>query len=79
MRLPARLFISYALVIAVGSAIAYVTIRLIAPTLFDNEWSMMGGFPAGIPRGMGPGGFGGPPPARLAARQRTCGRRSFPR
>ncbi len=60
VRLPARLFISYALVIAVGSAVAYLTIRLLAPTFFDSEWSMMG-FPAGIPGSTGPGGFSGPP------------------
>jgi signal transduction histidine kinase len=57
MRLSARLFVSYALVIAVGSAVAYVTTRLLAPTFFDNEWSMMGGFP----RDMGAGGFPGAP------------------
>ena len=55
MRLPARLFISYALVIAVGSAAAYVTIRLLAPTFFDNQMNMMGGFPGGT------GSFGGQP------------------
>ncbi len=64
MRLSARLLISYALVIAVGSAVAYVTIRLLAPTFFDNEWSMMGsGFHGGMsPFGSTHGGVPGPPP-----------------
>jgi signal transduction histidine kinase len=55
LRIPTRLFISYALVIAIGSVVAYVTIRLLAPTFFDNEWTMMG---SGFHGGMGP--FGGP-------------------
>ena len=79
MRLSGRLFISYALVIAIGSVVAYVTIRLLAPTFFDNAWSMMGSFPPVTPRGMGLGEFGGPPAARSAARPPTCGRCSFPR
>jgi signal transduction histidine kinase len=60
LRIPTRLFISYALVIAIGSVVAYVTIRLLAPTFFDNEWTMMG---SGFHGGMGPfgGPFGGPP------------------
>src|SRR6185437_2826624 len=64
MRLPARLFISYALVIAVGAGIAYVTTRLLAPTFFSNAWSLLGnGSPPGTPGGGRPGGFpGGPPP-----------------
>ena len=33
MRLPLRLFVSYALVIVVGAAVAYVTVRLLAPTV----------------------------------------------
>jgi histidine kinase len=57
MRVSARLFISYALVIAVGSVIAYVTTRLLAPTFFSNAWSLMGGFPPGTH----PGGFPGLP------------------
>jgi HAMP domain-containing protein len=56
MRLPWRLFISYALVIAIGAAVAYVTIRLLAPRFFDHEMNMLGG---GY-RGMFPGGQGGP-------------------
>jgi signal transduction histidine kinase len=61
MRLPARLFVSYALVIAVGSAVAYVTTRLLAPTFFSNAWSLLGNFPQGSPWGAGSGGFTGPP------------------
>jgi len=57
LRLPGRLFISYALVIAVGTAVAYVTIRLLAPTFFDNQMNMIGGGQMG----MGPFGPGGPP------------------
>lgn len=63
LRLPARLFISYALVIAVGAGIAYVTTRLLAPTFFSNAWSLLGnGVPKDLPSGARPGGFPGPPP-----------------
>jgi signal transduction histidine kinase len=62
LRLPWRLFISYALVIAIGAAVAYVTIRLLAPPFFHRE----------ITRPRGPLGPGGPlaagrgaPPAGL--------------
>jgi len=61
LRISVRLFISYALVIVIGSVVAYVTIRLLAPTFFDNEWTLMGGFPQGIPRGAPTGGFPGAP------------------
>jgi histidine kinase len=37
MRLPARLLASYALVIAVGAAAAYLTVRLVAPPVFDRH------------------------------------------
>jgi signal transduction histidine kinase len=37
LRLPARLFVSYAMVIAVGAVIAFVTVRLIAPRFFARE------------------------------------------
>jgi histidine kinase len=43
LRLPWRLFISYALVVLTGAAVTYVTVRLIAPTLFDHQMSMLGG------------------------------------
>lgn len=55
MRLPARLFISYAAVIAIGAAVTYVTVRLLAPALFDEHMSMLGGGQTG----MGMGGQGG--------------------
>lgn len=64
LRLPGRLFISYALVIAVGTAVAYVTIRLLAPTFFDNQMNLLGGWPPGLgPGGQSLGGQrpGGPP------------------
>jgi signal transduction histidine kinase len=37
MRLPARLFVSYVLVIAVGAVITFATIRLLAPRLFVRD------------------------------------------
>ena len=58
MSLPARLFVSYVMVIAIGMAVTYVTVRLLAPTLFDQHMNMLGGGQMG----MGPGGGwqGGP-------------------
>ena len=55
MRLPWRLFISYAVVVVIGAAVTYVTVRLLAPTLFDHQMNMLGGGHMG----MGPGGQGG--------------------
>ena len=55
MSLPWRLFISYAVVIVIGAAVAYVTVRLLAPTLFDHQMNMLGG----DHMGMGSGGQGG--------------------
>ena len=55
MRLPVRLFISYAVVVAIGAAVTYVTVRLLAPTLFDQHMNMLGG----DHMGMGPGGQSG--------------------
>lgn len=52
MRLPARLFISYAVVAAIGAATTYVTVRLLAPALFDQHMTMLGDGHTG----MGPGG-----------------------
>ncbi len=43
VRLPLRLFISYALVVAVGAAVAYVTVRLLAPHLFYQQMGMLNG------------------------------------
>src|SRR6266567_2857943 len=54
MCLPVRLFISYAVyVVVIGAAVTYVTVRLLAPTLFDQHMTMLGG------DHMGPGGQGG--------------------
>ena len=43
IRLPMRLFASYALITVVGAAVAYLTVRLLAPHLFDDRMGMMGG------------------------------------
>ncbi len=53
MRLPVRLFISYAAVIAIGAAVTYVTVRLLAPALFDQHMNMLGGDQTGMSPGMG--------------------------
>jgi len=52
IRLPVRLFVSYAAVAGVGAIVAYVAVRLLAPRLFDQRVGMMNG---GV-RGMGMGG-----------------------
>ena len=51
MRLPLRLFLSYAGVAVVGAVVAYLTVRLLAPRLFDEQVRMMNG--AGAGNGMG--------------------------
>ena len=71
MRLPLRMFVSYALVIVVGAAVAYVTVRLLAPTLFDHRMAMLDGGQMGQGMGPGPGGRPVSPGA--------CARRSCPR
>jgi signal transduction histidine kinase len=43
VRLPMRLFMSYAAVAVVGAGVAYLTIRLLAPPLFDHQVDMMNG------------------------------------
>ncbi len=53
MRLPVRLFLSYAAVAVVGAATAYLTVRLLAPRLFDQQVGMMNR--AGNGRGTGMG------------------------
>lgn len=50
VRLPVRLFVSHAAVAAAGIVVAYLTIRLLLPHLFDQRMGMM----AGRTRGMGP-------------------------
>jgi histidine kinase len=50
LRLPVRLFASYLVVILVGAATAYLTVRLLVPPLFDHQMGsagMMGGFGRG--------------------------------
>ena len=48
-----RLFVSYALVVVAGAAVAYLTVRLLAPPLFDHRMAMLDGGQTG--QGMGPG------------------------
>ena len=55
MRLPLRLFLSYAGVAVVGAVVAYLTVRLLAPRLFDQQVGMMNGAGAGNGNGMGQG------------------------
>lgn len=40
LRLPLRLFVSYALVALVGAAVSFLTVRLLAPHLFDQRMGM---------------------------------------
>ena len=62
-RLTVRLFASYALIVSVGVLTVYVTVRLLAPRLFDDKVGMMGhgagGAGSGMGPGMGPGAGGG--------------------
>ncbi|CAN5358596.1 ATP-binding protein [soil metagenome] len=48
MRLPMRLFLSYTTVVLVGGGVAYLTIFLLAPRLFDVQLGMMSGGPASM-------------------------------
>ena len=70
MRLPLRLFLSYAAVAVIGAVVAYLTVRLLAPPLFDHQVGMMNGDQQG--HGDGPG-------SGAAGRRRACTRRSCPR
>ncbi len=47
LRLPARLYLSYAAVVVAGASTAFVTTRLLAPRLFDAQMSMMAGMGSG--------------------------------
>ena len=62
-RLTVRLFASYALIVSLGVLTVYVTVRLLAPRLFDDKVGMMGqgagGAGSGMGPGMGPGAGGG--------------------
>ncbi|MHB9862266.1 sensor histidine kinase [Streptomyces sp. YIM S03343] len=42
-RLPLRLFVSHTAVAVVGALVAYLTVRLLAPHLFDQRMGMMNG------------------------------------
>ncbi len=53
MRLSVRLFVSHAAVAVAGIVVAYLTIRLLLPQLFDRR---MTGMMGGSGRGMGPAG-----------------------
>jgi signal transduction histidine kinase len=66
LRLPARLFGSYLLVIVVGAATAYVTVRLLVPPLFDHQ---MG---SGMMSGFGRGNSGTTPHAALVSALNTA-------
>lgn len=56
MRLAVRLMLSYAVVITVGAAAAYLTVRLLVPPLFDERMRM--GTGSGAMMGPGSGGSG---------------------
>ncbi len=43
VRLPVRMFVSYAGVAAVGAGVAFLTTRLLAPRLFDHQVAVMHG------------------------------------
>lgn len=47
LRLPARLYLSYAIVVIAGAATAFVTTRLLAPRLFNDQMMMMDGMSSG--------------------------------
>jgi signal transduction histidine kinase len=53
MRLPLRLFLSYAAVAVIGAVVAYLTVRLLAPALFDHQVGMMNGSGNGMGMGLG--------------------------
>ena len=55
MRLPLRLFLSYAAVAVIGAVVAYLTVRLLAPRLFDQQVGMMNGVGNGMGQAMGTG------------------------
>lgn len=54
MRLPLRLFLSSVVVAVTGAIVAYLTVWLVAPALFDRQVGMMAG--AGRTMGGGPAG-----------------------
>ena len=52
VRLPLRLFLSYAAVAVIGAVVAYLTVRLLAPALFDHQVGMMNGTGMGMQMGL---------------------------
>jgi histidine kinase len=54
--LPVRLFATHAAVAAVGAVVAYLTVRLLLPRLFDQRMGRMDGM--GPARGLGPANSG---------------------
>ena len=48
IRLPVRLFISYVVVVVICAAVVYLTVRLLAPRLFDARVGMMNGAAPGL-------------------------------
>ena len=67
MRLPLRLFLSYAVVVLIGAVVAYLTVRLLAPALFDHQVGMMNGTGMGMDMGMGAAAQAGVQNAFLSA------------
>ncbi|WP_395727304.1 sensor histidine kinase [Nakamurella sp.] len=55
MRMPLRLFSSYAVVASVGAVVSYLTVWLLAPALFDHQVGMMNGSGNGMGMGSGAG------------------------
>lgn len=54
MRLPLRLFLSSTVVAVTGAIVAYLTVWLVAPALFEHQVGMMAGagrFPGAVPAG----------------------------
>lgn len=67
MRLPLRLFLSYAVVVLIGAAMAYLAVRLLAPALFDHQVGMMNGTGMGMDMGVGAAAQAGVRDAFLSA------------
>ncbi len=67
MRLPLRLFLSYALVVVAGAAVTYVTVRLLAPPLFNHQMAMLSGARQGMGMGQRSGAAGSVHSAFLSA------------
>lgn len=70
LRLPVRLFLSYVVVVVVGAATAYLTVRLLAPPLFDHRMGMTNGGMPGM--GFGRGGSTTTPHSALVSALNTA-------